>query len=82
MDVGVTVMLSPEPNKVPPQEPLYQRQRALLPRLPPLTFSVVLVPLHTESRVAVMEVGAVEAVFTLMDLLTQDVLLQVPSALR
>ena len=80
VEVGVTVMLSPEPNNVPPQDPLNQRHRALLPRLPPLTFSVVDVPLQTESRVAVMAVGAVEAEFTWMDLLTQAVVLQVPSA--
>ena len=78
----MTVMLSPEPRSVPPQEPLYQRQRALLPRLPPLTLSVVDVPLQTESRVAVMAVGAVDALLTLIDLLTQAVVLQVPSARR
>ena len=82
VEVGVTVMLSPEPRSVPPQEPLYHLHRALLPRLPPLTLRVVDVPLQTESRVAVMAVGAVDALLTLIDLLTHAVVLQVPSARR
>jgi hypothetical protein len=77
---GVTLMLLPLPTAVPPQELLYHFQSALLPRLPPFTLRVTLEPLQTESAEAVMEVGAVEKVFTLMDLLAQAVVLQVPSA--
>ena len=73
-------MLLPLPTAVPPQELLYHFQSALLPRLPPFTLRVTLEPLQTESAEAVMEVGAVEKVFTLMDLLAQAVVLQVPSA--
>jgi hypothetical protein len=52
----------------------------LLPRLPPFTLRVTLEPLQTESAEAVMEVGAVDKVLTLMDLLVQAVVSQVPSA--
>jgi uncharacterized membrane protein len=73
-------MLLPLPTAVPPQELLYHFQSALLPRLPPFTLRVTLEPLQTESAEAVMEVGAVEKVLTLMDLLVQAVVSQVPSA--
>ena len=74
-------MLLPVPIAAPPQELLYHFQLALLPRLPPLTLRLTLPPLQTESREAEMDVGAVEKVLTLMVLLTQAVVLQVPSAL-
>ena len=77
---GVTLMLLPLPTAVPPQELLYHFQLALLPRLPPFTLRVTLEPLHTESTEALIEVGAAEKVLTLMDLLAQAVVLQVPSA--
>ncbi len=73
-------MLFPVPMDVPPQELLYHFQPALLPRLPPFTLSVALLPLQTESTVAEMEDGAEEKVLTLMDLLAHAVVLQVPSA--
>ena len=81
MDDGVTLILFPVPIADPLQELLYHFQLALLPRLPPLTLSVILLPLQTESTVAEIEVGAVEKVFTLMVLLIQAVVLHVPSAL-
>ena len=74
-------MLFPEPTAAPPHELVYHFQLALLPRLPPLTLSVTLLPLHMESIVAVMEAGAVDRLLTLMVLFTQIVVLQVPSAL-
>jgi hypothetical protein len=77
---GVTLMLLPLPTAVPPQELLYHFQLALLPRPPPFTLRVTLEPLQTESAEAVMDVGAVEKVLILMDLLAQAVLLQDPSA--
>ncbi len=80
MAEGVTLILLPLPTAVPPQELLYHFQLALLPRLPPFTLRVTLEPLHTESAEAVMEEGAVDKVLTLMDLLVQAVVSQVPSA--
>ena len=80
MAEGVTLMLFPLPTAVPPQELLYHFQLALLPRLPPFTLRVTLEPLQTESAEAVMDVGAVEKVLILMDLMAQAVLLQDPSA--
>lgn len=72
-------MLLPVPADVPAQIPVYQRITALLPRLPPFKRNVTDVPLHTESAVAVMLVGAAEKVFTFTALLRQTVVLQVPS---
>ncbi len=43
--VGDTVMLAPVPADVPPHEDVYHFQLAPVPRLPPLTDSVVLLPL-------------------------------------
>lgn len=77
---GVTVRVLPVPMTVPLQLFLNHFQPALLPRLPPLAVNVTLVPAHTESAVAVIPVGAVEKVLTFTALLTQAVVLQVPSA--
>ena len=41
---GATVTLLPVPTDVPPQLPLYHLQLAPVPRLPPLTLSVVFLP--------------------------------------
>ena len=78
---GVTVILLPLPTSVPPQLLVYHLQFALPPNVPLLTESVTFVPTHTESAEAVMEVGAVENVFTFIVLLTHAVVLHVPSAL-
>lgn len=81
MTVGLTVIEFPEPTNVPPQLPLYHLHVALLPRVPPLRVSVTLtVPAHIESAVVVIDVAALESVFTFMALLTHAVVLQVPSA--
>jgi hypothetical protein len=45
-----------------------------------VALKVTLVPAQTESAVAVMPEGATEKVFTFTDLLTQAVVLHVPSA--
>lgn len=79
---GVTERLLPVPIEVPPHEPLYHLQTALLPREPPVIPSETLLPLHTVEELMVAAVGAVEELLTLMVLLTQTVLLQVPSARR
>jgi hypothetical protein len=65
---------------VPPQLLLYHFQTALLPSEPPTLVRVTLLPLQMESAVAEIEEAAIESVFTLMALLTQIELLQVPSA--
>lgn len=78
--VGLTDIDVPVPTKVPPQEPEYQRQKAFPPRLPPFTLSVTLLPEQRESTLEVMDVGAVEFTFTLMNLLSQLVVLHAPEA--
>jgi hypothetical protein len=78
--VGLTDIDVPVPTKVFPHAPEYQRQLAFPPRLPPLTVSVTLLPEQMESTLAVMEVGEVEFTFTLMNLLSQAVVLQAPTA--
>ncbi len=79
VDEGLTVMLLPLPAGVPPQLPVYQRMAALLPKLPPFNRKRTLLPMQIESSLAVMLVGALEKVFTFIGLLTQAVLLHVPS---
>jgi hypothetical protein len=73
-------MDAPLPASTDPHAPVYHFQLALLPRLPPDTRKVVLLPAHTESRDAVMLLADTDSVFTLMNLLAQEVVLQVPSA--
>ncbi len=75
-------MLLPVPTRVPPQDAVYHLQRALLPSEPPFTVSVTAVEPQVESAEDVIPVGATEAVFTLITLVTQAVVLQVPSARR
>jgi hypothetical protein len=73
------VILLPVPAAVPPQLPVYHLQAALPPRLPPFTERVMLLPLHTESFPVIL-LAATEKLLTLIVLLTQEVVLQVPSA--
>ena len=77
---GFTEIEFPVPTSVPPQDPLYHFQLALLPKVPPCRVSVTLLPVQIESAEVVIEVGAVERVFTFIALLTQAVVLHVPSA--
>jgi hypothetical protein len=65
----------------PPQESAYQVQAAAKPSDPPLTRTITLLPEHKESTAEVTAVGAVDKVCMNMVLLTQAVVLQVPSAL-
>jgi hypothetical protein len=76
---GVTVILDPVPAAVPPQVPLYHFQLAPVPRLPPLTLSVVLLP-RQMVVVPVMPVAGTEVSLTVTVMLRQMVVLQVPSA--
>lgn len=80
VDAGDTMMLEPEPTSAPPQLPLYQRQLAAVPRLPPFTLSVAEPPAHSVVVVVLMDVAAADMVFMLMVTLEHAVVLQVPSA--
>jgi len=79
-DTGLTVTDAPVPTKVPPQLPEYHFQLAPVPKLPPLTDSVVLPPLQMVV-VPVMAVGAEDKLFTVTVALAHVVLLQSPDAL-
>ena len=79
--LGVTTIDEPVPTNVPPQVPLYQFHVAAVPSDPPLTVSVVEPPGHTLAGVAVAEAGAVLEVASVTVTETQDVVLQVPTAL-
>lgn len=74
---GVTVILFPVPTRVPPQEPLYQFQVAPVPNEPPTTDKVVEPP-HVGLVEALIDVAAVELVFTVMVIDAHVVLPQVP----
>ena len=76
--VGDTVILLPVPADVPPHEPVNHSAVAPVPALPPLTVNVVLPPLQIVV-VPVIPVGAVDNVLTVTVVVTQAVLLHVPS---
>lgn len=81
-DVGLTLIELPVPAGVPVQLPVNHCQLAPLPRLPPVTFNVVLLPEQIVVAVeAVIPLGAALFVFTLITVETQAVLPQAPSAL-
>ena len=60
---------------------MYQFQLAPVPKLPPVVPSVVDEPVHIVEGNAVAEAGKVEVVLTTTEILTQVVVLHVPSAL-
>ena len=66
-------------NAEPPQLPLYHFQLAPVPRLPPITLSVVLPPRQIVV-VPLIEVAGTEVSCTVTVMLLHIVLLQVPSA--
>lgn len=80
MAEGLIVIVLPEPIELPPHDPVYHLHEALLPRLPPTTSRLKLVPKQMESSLELMLKGAVEKELTLMLLPTQTVVLQEPSA--
>jgi hypothetical protein len=57
-------MLEPVPAKEPPQEPVNHCQVAPLPRLPPVTESVLVIPLQLLLLVIDTLVGAVDVLTT------------------
>jgi len=77
VEVGDTVILFPLPTKVPPHEPVNHCAEAPVPMLPPVTVSVVLLPLHIVV-VPLIPVGAVDKVFTVTVTVAQVVVLHVP----
>jgi hypothetical protein len=77
---GETVSEVPVPTTVPPQLPVDHTQTAPVPKEPPTRLSVVDVPLQTGLADALIEVGAVDRVFTVTVTLAHAVVLQVPSA--
>ena len=77
MEPGDTVMLLPVPITVLPQLPLNHSAVAPVPALPPESVSVVELPAQI-LVVPVIEVGAVDAVFTVTVTEAQVVVLQLP----
>ena len=71
---------APDPAEVPPQLPVNHCHEAPVPSDPPTTESVVEPP-QVGFVVALIEVGAVEFVFTVTVKEAQVVVLQVPDAL-
>lgn len=66
MDEGVTISVDPVPTCVPPHEPVYHVQFAPVPRLPPCTDKVSVIPWQIEAPfVLKMELAMVDAVLML-----------------
>ena len=76
---GDTEILEPVPADGPPHEPVNHSHTAPVPNEPPLTVNVVELPLHIV-EVPVMDVGAVDNVFTVTNCDTHAVVLHVPDA--
>jgi hypothetical protein len=79
-EAGDTTTLLPVAMDVPPQLPLYHFQLAPVPRVPPLTLSVVDVPKQIMLE-PVMDVAGIELSLTVTVTDRQMVVLQIPSAL-
>lgn len=73
-------MLAPVATGLVPQPLAYQCQVPPVPRLPPLTVSVLLFPEQIAAEEAFAEAGAMETVFTLTVTLEHKVVLQEPTA--
>ena len=80
--IGFTVMVVdvPLPTCVPPQEPVYQTQLALVPKLPLVTVKVEVAPEQIAVGFDVAVVGATDGVFRVTVVFTQLVVLQSPAA--
>ena len=78
---GFTASVGPELIKVPPQEVAYQFQLAPAPKLPPATDNMLRSPGQTVEGELIAAAGAAERFSTRIVILTQLVVLQVPSAL-
>ena len=78
---GVTVIAEPFPRIVPPQEAEYQNQFAPDPKNPPETDNIEDTPGQTEEGVEADDKAGIEKLFTIINLLKQNVVLQIPSTL-
>ena len=78
---GLCKIYVPVAISVPPQIPEYQFQTAPALRLPPDKIKVVCVPGHIEDNVTETKPAGCEFVYTVTEILIQDVVLHVPSAL-
>ena len=80
--MGLTTIDEPLPNDVPPHEPLYQCQWALVPNVPPVKLIVVEPPTQMVDKIAVTElVEIAEVSFTVIFTLMHPVVLHNPPAL-
>ena len=70
----------PFPNCVPPQEPVYQTQFPLVPKLPLVTVNVEVTPEQIFAEFAVAVVGATEGVLRITVTVAHVVVLQSPTA--
>lgn len=73
-------MLVPVPTALAPQPLAYQCHVPPVPRLPPLTVSVLLFPEQIAPADGFAEAGVVDTAFTLTVMLEQSVVLQEPTA--
>ena len=80
--VGLTVIVVdvPLPNCVPPQEPVYHLQLALVPKLPLVTVKVDVEPEQIFAEFAVAVVGATDGVLRVTVTFAHVVVLQSPTA--
>lgn len=78
---GFTVMDAPELSNVPPQLPVYQRHDAPVPRKPPFTLMVLLLPRQTGAAGPLIEVAGTEVSLTVMVVERQALAPQLSSAL-
>ena len=80
VEPGLTTIEAPLPAGVPLQLPVNHCQLAAVPRVPPFTVNVALLPEHKLLVLVLIEVGAVEFIFTLTSVLAQLVVLHEPTA--
>ena len=76
----VIVVDVPFPISVPPQEPVYHTQFALVPKLPLVTVNVDMAPEQISVGFALAIVGATDVVLCVTVTVAQDVVLQSPTA--
>ena len=81
VEPGVTVIDVPFPAVVPPHETVYHRHVAPVPDVPPVKVNVDEAPGQTAAGDAFADDAALEIVFNVTVVLTQEVFPQVPSAL-
>ena len=73
--------VAPVPTILPAHEPVCQVHTAPAPRIPPVKLSVALAPKQIDDEDVFTCVGAVDEVLKTIEILTQEVVLQSPSAL-